>query len=272
MNNADFMLTWLIRYDIIEFMTTVHEKALELSKKVDSMEAGSMRMAAELAVNAAFKTANINKDAYNSLYNSEKDYIMEGAFRAMIQMQELEKFMDLDSYDGMFTEDDVIIAYSLGRASYTPAMYASRWLYCHRSSFDVPLTANVMCAFSASFDIAAALMSDEADFSFNDMKIGESAYRNTDGRIGLVGVNALAKGSVMLADGWPVEYSKETTKMETSEHDLKIRNNEKELTAFQNRIRDVHDAYVKPFEETINRMKPYFSIGKDGIVSIPVSM
>lgn len=48
MNNADFMLTWLIRYDIIEFMTTVHEKALELSKKVDSMEAGSMRMAAEL--------------------------------------------------------------------------------------------------------------------------------------------------------------------------------------------------------------------------------
>ena len=80
MNNADFMLTWLIRYDIIEFMTTVHEKALELSKKVDSMEAGSMRMAAELAVNAAFKTANISKDAYNSLYNSEKDYIMEGAF------------------------------------------------------------------------------------------------------------------------------------------------------------------------------------------------
>ena len=190
----------------------------------------------------------------------------------MIQMQELEKFMDLDSYDGMFTEDDVIIAYSLGRASYTPAMYASRWLYCHRSSFDVPLTVNVMCAFAASFDIAAALMSDEADFSFNDMKIGESAYRNTDGRIGLVGVNALAKGSVMLADGWPVEYSKETTKMETSEHDLKIRNNEKELTAFQNRIRDVHDAYVKPFKETINRMKPYFSIGKDGIISIPVSM
>lgn len=176
--------------------------------------------------NDAFKTNR--KELMNQIKRGVRNYKNDWLFdsvNCIIWMQELNRFIKNDNTE--FTADDFKHVYTLIRSSYNSAMYAWRWMqsrYQICRNYDdklrIPMTASMLAAYETSLKICEALIQDELpSYSFTARNSHRMLSKtDTDGRVGLVGVDALANATVnMISTGYPVEFIKESALIDSDD-------------------------------------------------------
>lgn len=175
--------------------------------------------------NGAFKTnrKELMRQIKRGYRNYKNDWLFD-AVNCIIWIQELNRFIKNDNTE--FTADDFKHVYTLIRSSYNSAMYAWRWMQsryqCRKydDELRIPMTASMLAAYETSLKICEALIQDELpSYSFTARNSHRMLSKtDTDGRVGLVGVDALANATVnMISTGYPVEFIKESALIDSDD-------------------------------------------------------
>ena len=219
---------------------SIHDAFKSLSDRVDGMEPGCKHAFMNAIIGKLWRGSVCYWHRFNSMQAWNEAIIdkavMDDSIVGMdvgrlllityniITLQELDRFMALESYGGVFTADDFKRAYALNRSTYNSAMYAWRWLGMCRSINQTPMTVSLLAAEEHSLRICEALVQDAIQgYSFEKHSSDEMqrAGDMLDGRIGLVGVDALGEASKNLAEsGMPIEFVKETALMASDDSSI----------------------------------------------------